>query len=124
MVQVNWTIQSRNDLNAIFEFISKDSKRYAKLEILKIQRRTQILKVQPFIGKEVTERGDFAVRELVEGNYRIIYKLVDKGRIDILTVKWFVGANCIRPFLNHSSFFYSKHPLPKNIHINNMRIHQ
>jgi len=36
MVQVNWTIQSRNDLNAIFEFISKDSKRYAKLEILKI----------------------------------------------------------------------------------------
>jgi toxin ParE1/3/4 len=86
MVQVNWTIQSRNDLNAIFEFISKDSKRYAKLEILKIQRRTQILKVQSFIGKEVTERGDFAVRELVEGNYRIIYKLVDKGRIDILTI--------------------------------------
>ncbi|MCF8318638.1 MAG: type II toxin-antitoxin system RelE/ParE family toxin [Haliscomenobacter sp.] len=45
-----------------------------------------MLKVQPFIGKEVTERGDFAVRELVEGNYRIIYKLVDKGRIDILTI--------------------------------------
>ena len=86
MVQVNWTLQSRNDLNAIFEYISKDSKRYAKLEILKIQRRTQILKVQPFIGKEVTERGDFAVRELVEGNYRIIYKLVNKGRIDILTI--------------------------------------
>ena len=28
----------------------------------------------------------FAVRELVEGNYRNIYKLVDKGRIDILTI--------------------------------------
>ena len=53
---------------------------------MKIQRRTQILKVQPFIGKEETERGDFAVRELVEGNYRIIYKLVDKVRIDILTI--------------------------------------
>jgi plasmid stabilization system protein ParE len=26
------------------------------------------------------------VRELVEGNYRNIYKLVDKGRIDILTI--------------------------------------
>ena len=50
---------------------------------MKIQRRTQLLKVQPFIGKEI---GDFAVRELVERNYRIIYKLVDKGRIDILTI--------------------------------------
>ena len=58
MVQVNWTPLSRNELKAIFESI----------------------------GKEVTERGDFAVRELVEGNYRIIYKLVDKGRIDILTI--------------------------------------
>ena len=53
---------------------------------MKIQRRNQLLKVQPFIGKEVTEIGDFAVRELVERNYRIIYKLVDKGRIDILTI--------------------------------------
>ena len=26
------------------------------------------------------------MRELVEGNYRIIYKLVNKGRIDILTI--------------------------------------
>jgi len=58
MVQVNWTPLSRNELKAIFESI----------------------------GKEVTERGDFAVRELVEGNYRIINKLVDKGRIDILTI--------------------------------------
>ena len=58
MVQVNWTPLSRNELKAIFESI----------------------------GKEVTERGDFAVRELVERNYRIINKLVDKGRIDILTI--------------------------------------
>ena len=78
MVQLNWTLLARNDLKAIFEYISKDSKKYAKLEILKIQRRTHILKVQPFIGKEVTERGNFAVRELVEVNYRIIYKLVYK----------------------------------------------
>jgi plasmid stabilization system protein ParE len=53
MVQLNWTLLARNDLKAIFEYISKDSKNYAKLEILKIQRRTQILKVQPLIGKEV-----------------------------------------------------------------------
>lgn len=86
MVQINWTLLAHNDLKGIFEYIAKDSKKYAKLEILKIKSRTQILKLRPLIGKEVIERGNIAVRELVEGNYRIIYKIVDKGRIDILTI--------------------------------------
>ena len=77
MVQLNWTLLARNDLKAIFEYISKDSKKYAKLEILKIKSRTQVLKEQPLIGKEVIESGNIDVRELVEGNFRIIYKMVD-----------------------------------------------
>ena len=86
MVQLNWTLLARNDLKAIFEYISKDSKKYAKLEILKIKSRTQVLKEQPLIGKEVIESGNIDVCELVEGNYRIIYKMVDNDRIDILTI--------------------------------------
>ncbi|MFM7091155.1 MAG: type II toxin-antitoxin system RelE/ParE family toxin [Bacteroidota bacterium] len=66
MVQINWTLLARNDLKGIFEYIAKDSKKYAKLEILKIKRRTQILKLRPLIGKEVIERGNIAIRELVE----------------------------------------------------------
>ena len=93
MVQLNWTLLARNDLKAIFEYISKDSKKYAKLEILKIKSRTQILKVQPLIGKEVIESGNIDVRELVDGNYRIIYKMVDNDRIDILTIQ-----HCSRNF--------------------------
>jgi len=96
MVQLNWTLLARNDLKAIFEYISKDSKNYAKLEILKIQRRTQILKLQPLIGKEVIEIGNIAVPELVEGNYRIIYKMVDKSSIDILTIHH--SARAFNPF--------------------------
>ena len=86
MVQLNWTLLARNDLKAIFEYISKDSKKYAKLEILKIKSRTQVLKEQPLIGKEVIESGNIDVHELVEENYRIIYKMVDNDRIDILTI--------------------------------------
>ena len=86
MVQLNWTLLARNDLKAIFEYISKDSKKFAKLEILKIKSRTQVLKEQPLIGKEVIESGNIDVRELVEGNYRIIYKMVNNDRIDILTI--------------------------------------
>ena len=53
---------------------------------MKIQCRTQSLKVHPLIGKEVIERNNIAVREFVEGKYRIIYKMIDKGSIDILTI--------------------------------------
>lgn len=34
----------------------------------------------------VEEKGNAAIRELVEGNYRIIYKIVNEKRIDILTI--------------------------------------
>jgi toxin ParE1/3/4 len=70
MVQLNWTFLALNDLKAIFEYISKDSKNYDKLEILKIKRKPQILKVQPLIGEEVIEIANIAVSELVEGKNR------------------------------------------------------
>ncbi len=86
MVQINWTKIAVDDLKSIYDFISKGSKKYAQLEVIKIKTRTKILKTKPLIGKEVIEKGNLAVRELVEGNYRIIYKIIDKDKIDILTI--------------------------------------
>lgn len=83
MVQINWTRIAIEDLKSIYEFISKGSKKYAQLEIIKIKTRTRILKSNPYIGKEVIEKGDVSVRELVEGNYRVIYKIINNGKIDI-----------------------------------------
>jgi mRNA-degrading endonuclease RelE of RelBE toxin-antitoxin system len=48
------------------------------------------------IGKEVIEIGNIAMHELVEGNYRIIYKMVDKSSIDILTIHH--SARAFNPF--------------------------
>jgi plasmid stabilization system protein ParE len=86
MVQINWTRIAVDDLNSIYDFISRDSRKFAQIEVIKIKTRTYILKKNPFAGKEVTEKGNVAIRELVEGNYRIIYKITNKGRIDILTI--------------------------------------
>jgi len=86
MVQINWTHQAKNDLKKISEYISKDSKRYARLQIAKLRARTIILKSQTESGKVVEELNDTSIRELVEGNYRIIYKVVSLERVDILTV--------------------------------------
>src|SRR6056297_1534885 len=86
MVQIRWTRQSIKDLLYIFEYITIDSKKYAKRQIVRIKARSQILKTNPRVGKLVPELTESDFRELIEGNYRIIYKILNDKHVDILTV--------------------------------------
>lgn len=86
MVRLNWTFQAKDDLKAIAEYISRDSKRYAKLQVIRLKNRTRILKTNVRSGKIVPEINQENIRELIEGNYRIIYKIVQDSRLDILTI--------------------------------------
>lgn len=86
MVQINWTKIAVDDLKNIAEYISKDSEKYAKLQIIRIRYRTRILKSQIYVGKIVSDIDENNIRELIEGNYRIIYKIVSDSRVDILTI--------------------------------------
>jgi len=85
-VKINWTEQAEADLKEVFDFIAKDSKKYAHFQISKLRNCTKALKKQPYIGKRNEEFGDDKVRELVEGNYRIIYRIKSQERIDILLI--------------------------------------
>lgn len=86
MVQINQTIQAKNDLRNIADYIPKDSKEYAKLQVLKLKQRVKILDRQAYVGKTVIEINNQNIRELIEGNYRIIYRIVNDNRINVLTV--------------------------------------
>ncbi|MBI3518941.1 MAG: type II toxin-antitoxin system RelE/ParE family toxin [Bacteroidetes bacterium] len=86
MVEINWTEQSLEDMNNIAEFIAKDSIKYANIQVELFFERTHILKTMPLSGKIVPEMNKAKIRELNSGNYRIIYKIVNKQRIDILTI--------------------------------------
>ncbi len=86
MVQVNWTRQAVADLKSIYDYISKDSVQYAKLQVIRIKNKTNILKTHAYSGKIIPEFYHEQYRELEEGNYRIIYKIVNKTTIDILTI--------------------------------------
>jgi len=86
MVQIKWTFQAKDDLKTIAEYIKLDSIRYAKLQVIKIKSRTHILKSHPQAGRVVSEIESAEIRELTEGNYRIIYKVLSKGQVDILTI--------------------------------------
>ena len=86
MVQINWTFQAKDDLKCIAEYIGRDSQKYAKLQVLRIRDRTKILKSHIEVGTVVPELEDETNREVIEGNYRIIYRVVSDSRTDILTV--------------------------------------
>ena len=72
MVKIKWLRSAKDDLKDIYNYISIDSKRYANLQLERIQSRTQIIRKHLLLGKIVNELGDPRIRELVDGNYRII----------------------------------------------------
>ncbi len=86
MVQITWTENSKRDLKEIYTYIAFDSKYYAKETIIKLRQRTYILKSQISIGRIVPEFDNKLIRELIEGNYRIIYKIISSNKIDIISV--------------------------------------
>jgi len=86
MARLNWTDLSIEDLINIAEFISKDSPKYSVIQIKRIRERAKILKEQPYLGRIVPETQNDSVRELILGNYRIIYRIISEDRIDVLTV--------------------------------------
>ena len=86
MVRVIWSELASNELQEIFYYISKDSKQYAKRQIIRIRQKTKKLKTSKYIGKEVNEIGIPTIREIIEGNYRIIYKVLNDHEVVILTI--------------------------------------
>lgn len=86
MAKIVWTEQSVFDLKDIFDYISKDSKRYAENQVSRIKTKTLILKTQSESGRIVPELGINEIRELIERNYRIVYRILNDNTIEVLTI--------------------------------------
>src|SRR5450759_283733 len=87
MVKIIWTQRSLTDLKSIAEYISQDSIKYASLTIERLINVTKYLETNSRIGRMVPEmvRKD-KFREIIYGNYRIIYKITSTQTVNILTV--------------------------------------
>jgi addiction module RelE/StbE family toxin len=86
VAKVVWTEQAYEDLEAIFEYISHDSLKYAQLLIEKILMSVKRLEIFPESGRIVSELNEKHIRELIVGNYRIIYRTKHEC-VEILTVR-------------------------------------
>ena len=83
-----------NDLEAIAKFISRDSPHYARLFVLKIFSSVERLQLFPRSGRIVPELKRPSIREIILGDYRIVYRAKGK-RLEILTVH--NGAKLFHP---------------------------
>ena len=85
MAQISWTNRSIQDLKSIYDYISLDSTFYAARFISKLIKRVDILIEFPESGRMVPEKNTPEIRELIEGNYRIFYRL-RKDEVTILRI--------------------------------------
>lgn len=80
-----WTETARQDLQAIRRYIAADSPAAAKRWVSRIRERARKALHSPLAGPIVPEFLRDDIRELIEGNYRIVYQIFE-DRLVILTI--------------------------------------
>jgi toxin ParE1/3/4 len=93
VTQVIWAPQAIQDVEAIRAHVARDSAHYAGLVVERIVGAVERLQEHPRSGRIVPELGDESIREVIHGNYRIVYRLRHEV-VEIATV--FHGARLFR----------------------------
>ena len=84
-MKIVWTERAIADLLSIGEYIAKDNPVRARQYVEKLIQRIRQIKFMPESGRIVPEYDHPSLRELIEGSYRIIYKL-EKRRLVIIKI--------------------------------------
>lgn len=84
-MNVVWTETTQRHLDSIYDYIAKDSKYYALKTVDNLTRRSIQIGEFPLSGRMVSEIEAQNIREVIEGNYRIIYHITP-NQIDVLAV--------------------------------------
>jgi toxin ParE1/3/4 len=80
-----WTRQAQEDLRSIRNYIARDAPFTAVMFIERLRSAVNRLRQFPESGHEVPEMPSAELREIVFGQYRIIYRFRD-GLVEILNV--------------------------------------
>ncbi|MEH2412091.1 type II toxin-antitoxin system RelE/ParE family toxin [Nostoc sp.] len=73
MARVSWTSQALNDLEAIGDFIARDAPNFAQAFVNRVFQSVERLEQFPCSGRVVPEIAQEDIREIIFGNYRIVY---------------------------------------------------
>ncbi len=92
-MEIRWTPQAVEDIEAIRQYVGRDSAHYADLLVRRLVKAVERIHEFPKSGRVVPEIEDEAIREVLLDDYRIIYKLLEEVA-EVLTV--FHGARLPR----------------------------
>ena len=84
-MRVEFSPEAEADLDEIAAYIAADDVEAALKWVDRLIDRALRIGSAPHAGRVVREIGDAAVREVILGNYRIVYR-VEKQRVLVLTV--------------------------------------
>lgn len=93
-MSVRWTNSALAHLVAIHEHIARDSPRYAARMVDRITARTRQIGTFPLSGQSVPEYRHPAIREVIEGPYRVIYEVSGE---DVRVLAVIHGARLLPP---------------------------
>lgn len=82
---LSWSAEALEDIDAIAQFIGRDSPHHAQRVVEGLIELGESLPAHPLAGRVVPELGDAQVRERFLYSYRLIYE-VRPGRIEVLAV--------------------------------------
>lgn len=86
MVQVIWSEIAVLDVEEIEHYIATEAPMRAKAFVGRILEKTRLLSENPRMGTMLRELKKPSIRQLLEGNYRIIYEIISTERIEVLRV--------------------------------------
>jgi addiction module RelE/StbE family toxin len=75
MAQVIWAPKAIDDLESLVNYIYGDAPITAKRFAQKVLARVELLQIHPLSGGFVLEDESRTYREVLQGNYRIIYRV-------------------------------------------------
>ncbi len=85
-MKITWSPLAVDRASEIADYIAKDKPSAAEKWINTVFSKVEQLKSFPEIGRIVPEIKNSQIREIIYGNYRIIYH-IEKKRISILTIR-------------------------------------
>jgi len=92
-VEIVWTNQALQKLNKFVDYIARDDVETAEKWVLKVIKKTDQLKEQPDSGRIVPEYNEPNLRELIFGNYRVIYRIRKEENTIYIQTVWHVRQN-------------------------------
>ncbi len=86
MAEIIWSARALTDIDEIANFIAKDSLQYAEEQAKQFFEKAKLLEIHPLFGRVTPELEISSIRQILCGHFRIIYEIINKDQVGIITI--------------------------------------